>query len=133
MKDEHAEFSKRLAAAMRAMGYEARPSILYKRFNSRYRGESVSFQTASRWLNGKSLPEQERLVVLAELFRIDPQTLRYGGKDQAHKNAPPFMWPDQVTPRYQALFEDFLALPEKQREIVGNLIASLTELAHKQK
>lgn len=126
MSDERAEFSKRLAAAMRAMNYEARPSVLHAKFNSRYRGASVSFQTASRWLSGQSFPEQDKLVVLAQLFRVDPQTLRFGGKGHLQVNDQRFMWPERVSPRDQALFEDFLLLPAKQREAVRALIESLT-------
>jgi len=123
MSDERIEFSKRLAAAMRAMGDEARPSVLLEQFNARYDGQPVSFQTVSRWLKGKMLPEQDKLVVLAQLFRIDPQTLRYGGKDQG--SVPRFMWPDRVPPRDRTMFENFLALPPKQREAIRALIESL--------
>jgi len=105
------------------MGYEARPSVLCAQFNSSYGGTPVRFQTVWRWLNGKSLPEQDKLVVLAQLFRIDPQTLRYGGKDQG--SVPRFMWPDRVPPRDRTMFENFLALPPKQREAIRALIESL--------
>jgi hypothetical protein len=130
---ERVEFSRRLAAAMRAMNYEARPSVLHAKFNSRYRGASVSFQTASRWLSGKSFPEQDKLVVLAQLFRVDPTILRFGGKSHLQVNEQRFVWPERVSPRDQALFEDFLALPSKQRDVVRSLIESLTETARKQK
>lgn len=43
------------------------------------------------------------------------------------------MWPDRVSPRDQALFEDFLALPAKQRDVVRNLVESLSEASRKQK
>ena len=48
MSDERYEFSQRLAAAMRTLGYEPRPAVLFRLFNAKYRGRSVSFQTASR-------------------------------------------------------------------------------------
>uniref|UniRef100_UPI00321FB353 hypothetical protein n=1 Tax=Rudaea sp. TaxID=2136325 RepID=UPI00321FB353 len=64
--------------------------------------------------------------VLAQLFRVDPQTLRFGGKGHLQVNDQRFMWPERVSPRDQALFEDFLLLPAKQREAVRALIESLT-------
>jgi len=71
MTYDPAEFSKRLAEAMRAMGLEARPKVLMTRFNSRYRGRSVSFQSASRWLRGEAVPKPDKLELLAELFRVE--------------------------------------------------------------
>jgi transcriptional regulator with XRE-family HTH domain len=131
MGDDRIEFSKRLAAAMRAMSLEARPSVLHARFNSRYRGPSISFQTASRWLRGKAIPEQDKLIVLAQLFRTDPQTLRFGGKGHLEVRESQVVWPDRVSLRDQALFEDILALSVKQRELVRNLVEAFSEEARK--
>jgi len=126
MSDERAEFSKRLAAAMRAMGLEPRPSALLAKFNTRYGGRSVSFATASRWLNGTNIPEQDKLVVLAQLFRVEPHVLRYGEKAR-HVREPRLAWPDYISGRDRQLFEEILALPTKQREVVRNLVETLTE------
>lgn len=133
MSYDRAEFSKRLAEAMRAMGLDARPKVLMARFNSRYRGRSVSFQSASRWLRGGAIPRPDKLELLAQLFRVEPQALLYGAKKGLAVREPQIVWPDRVTPRDQALFEDFLALPAKQREAVRNLVESLTETGRKQK
>src|ERR1044071_8931285 len=77
---EKQEFSERLIRAMRAAGYEPRPAVLEKQFNSRYWGRSVTFQGVRRWLLGQSIPSQEKLEVLAEWLKIEPQELRYGAK-----------------------------------------------------
>jgi transcriptional regulator with XRE-family HTH domain len=130
---DRTEFSKRLAEAMDAMGLKARPNVLMTRFNSCYRGRSISFQSASRWLNGQAFPRPDKLALLAELFRVEPQTLLYGEKKRMGVREQRMFWPDRVTPRDQVLFEDFLALPAKQRDVVRNLIDSLTETAKKQK
>lgn len=129
MSYDPAEFSKRLAEAMRAMGLEARPKVLMTRFNSRYRGRSVSFQSASRWLKGQAVPRPDKLELLADLFRVEAQVLLYGAKKRAGVRESHMTWPDRVAPRDQALFEEFLALPAKQRETVRSLIESLTETA----
>jgi len=105
----------------------------FARFNSYYRGPSVSFQTASRWLNGKSIPEQDKLVLLAELFKVKPQTLRFGEKGRLEVREPRVLWPDRVNLRDQSLFEEFLALPTKQRELVRSLVETLSEGVRKQK
>ena len=86
MTDERSQFSQRLAEGMRALGYEPRPSVLFRLFNAKYRGRSVSFQTISRWLGGVSMPEQDKLQVLAALLGIEPQVLRFG-KESKHRVA----------------------------------------------
>ena len=53
--------------------------MLFRLFNARYPGRSVSFQSTSRWLGGRSIPEQDKLQVLAELFGVEPHHLRFGG------------------------------------------------------
>ena len=52
--DEKAAFSARLKKAMIAAGYEPRPAVLEKQFNSRYWGKSLTLQAVSRWLNGQA-------------------------------------------------------------------------------
>jgi hypothetical protein len=80
MSDEKQAFSRRLAEAMRAKGYDPKPGVLLKKFNSRYKGRSVAFSTASKWLRGMALPEQDKLQVLADLFGVEPHLLRFGGQ-----------------------------------------------------
>lgn len=125
MNDEWAEFSKRLASAMRAAGYEARPSVLLTQFNTRYIGRSVSFQTASRWLNGRSIPEQDKLQVLAKLLGVEPQALRYGAPSARKVAEPRITWPVDLKPQDREVIDTYLALPAQQRRLVRELITEL--------
>ena len=88
MSDEKKAFSRRLADAMRARGYDPKPGVLHKLFNSHYKGRSVAFSTASKWLRGLVLPEQDKLQVLATLFNMEPHVLRYGGKPRVGEGKP---------------------------------------------
>ena len=127
MSDERYQFSQRLAEAMRTLGYEPRPAVLFRLFNAKYRGRSVSFQTTSRWLNGHSMPEQDKLQVLAALFGIEPQVLRFG-KESRHRVAETqAAWPSGTGARERQVIEAFLALPPKRRELVGELVKALTK------
>ena len=127
MSDERQQFSQRLAEAMRTLGYEPRPAVLFRLFNAKYRGRSVSFQTTSRWLNGHSMPEQDKLQVLAALFGIEPQVLRFG-KESRHRVAETqAAWPSGTGARERQVIEAFLALPPKRRELVGELVKALTK------
>ena len=128
MKEERHAFSRRLADAMRDAGYEPRPSVLFRLFNSRYPGESVSFQSVSRWLNARSIPEQDKLQVLATLFGIEPHRLRFGtGATPRHPVEPRSAWPALPTPQDRETFDAYLALPPLQRKLVRELIAALRQ------
>lgn len=111
---------------MRALGYEARPSVLFLLFNARYRGNSVSFQTISRWLRGASMPGQDKLQVLADLFGVQAHVLRFGGSSKSKVAEAQAPWPAGAGARERHVIEAFLALPPKRRELVGELVKALS-------
>ena len=76
--DQKLEFAERLQAAMRAAGLEPRPAALLNLFNANYWGRSVTFQAVSRWLRGESIPAQDKLIVLAQVLKVEPEVLRFG-------------------------------------------------------
>lgn len=133
MSDERHEFSLRLSKAMEASGYEARPAVLFRLFNARYRGRSVSFQTASRWLSGRSMPEQDKLQVLAELFGLEPHVLRFGEKSKRRVAEAQAAWPTGVGVRERQTIDAFLVLPPAYRELVADLVKALSQASGKQR
>ncbi len=128
MSDERFEFSRRLQQAMSAAGYEPRPAILFRLFNARYTGRSVSFQSASRWLGGRSLPEQDKLQVLAELFGVAPQALRFGDAPRVAETHGEW---NALGAHERSVINSFLALPVRQRELVGELVKALAQTERK--
>ena len=124
MSNEKQGFSRRLADAVRARGYEAKPGVLLKQVNSRYTGCSVALSTASKWLRGMILPEQDKLQVLAELFGTNPQELRFGRSGGNRAAQPSAVW-QAIGARDRQVIDAFLALPQKRRELVGDLVAEL--------
>lgn len=126
MNDERQEFSKRLADALQKAGYEPRPGVLHKQFNSRYRGVSVTFQSVSRWLGGKSIPEPDKLRVLAGIVGMDPCTLLFGGKPRVGEAG--LAWESLSAPD-RATMDAYLALPAPQRKLVRELVAMLAAKA----
>jgi hypothetical protein len=125
MDEEREGFSKRLTDAMRAAGYDPRPSVLFKLFNSRYRGKSVSFQTVSRWLNARAIAEQDKLQVLAKLLGMEPQVLRFGTPSARKVAEPTMTWLAALKPVDREAVDAYLALPATQRRLVRELIAAL--------
>ncbi|HEY0181131.1 MAG TPA: helix-turn-helix domain-containing protein [Dokdonella sp.] len=124
MKEEREAFAARLADAMREAGYEPRPAALFKLFNSHYHGRSVSFQSVSRWLNGRSIPAQDKLRVLAKLLGVEPQRLRFGDAPRGVAE-PRGAWAIGLKPLDRETIEAYLALPASQRRLVRELIAAL--------
>jgi hypothetical protein len=124
MKDEKAEFSARLRAALRDAHVEASASVLEKRFNSRYGGSPVTAQAISGWLNGKAIPKQDKVRVLAAIVGIEPHELQFGGKPRVGEGRA--QWVDAVGPQERAMLDAFLSLPTAQRKLVRDLILALS-------
>ena len=127
MSDEKKEFSKRLRAALKQAGFSERPSVLEREFNAVYWGRSVTFQAVSRWMNGKSIPAQEKLQVLADLLDVDPQALRFGDRAARRLREPSPRWAATADRQDRAVIEVFLQLPPTQRKLVRELILTLAK------
>ena len=123
--DEKQAFALRLVEALETEGHEARPSVLEKHFNSLYWGEPVSFQGVSRWLKGKSIPEQDKLVVLADWLNKDPHELRYGVKGKDKKGNK--LWYAGLSVDESELIQTFLKLPADKKKAVRDVILSFSE------
>lgn len=124
--NEKAEFAARLQAAIIALGLEPRPVVVEKHFNSRYWGAPVSFQAVRRWLRGDSIPEQDKLVVLAEWLGVEPQVLRYGAPAGKIRESRP-QWGAGLDPAERELLEAFMALPAPQKKIVREVILAFAK------
>jgi len=125
--NEKLEFAERLRNAMLDAGYEARPSVLEKGFNSRYWGRSVTFQAASRWLRGEAIPSQEKLQVLAEWLKIEPHALRFGEQAAESIRAKRQQWDKALDYQERETIEQYLSLPIAQRKVVREVIAAFTK------
>ena len=124
--NEKQQFAGRLRAAMVAAGYEPRPSVLEAHFNSRYWGRSVTYQAVRRWLIGLSIPEQEKLQVLADWLGVEPHVLRFGhAAGRLRISEPRAIWAAAAHPADRKAVDAFLALPAARRKVVRELIAIL--------
>ena len=123
MKDEKAEFAKRLRAALREAGIEASAAVLEKRFNSRYGGTPVTAQAISQWLNGRVMPRQDKIRTLAGIVGVDPQTLQYGTPSRTGEARQD--WSAGLGPQDRVMVDGYLTLPAPQRKLVRELVAAL--------
>jgi transcriptional regulator with XRE-family HTH domain len=125
---EKAEFAKRLCDAMTQAGYTLRPVVLEREFNTRYWGRSVTMQAVRRWLRGEAIPSQEKLQVLADWLKVEPQVLRYGEavrtSIQQHKQR----WDEGVGYLERETFDAFLKLPAPQRKLIREVILTFAKV-----
>lgn len=123
MDKEKAAFAARLRGALEARGIEASPAVLEKRFNSRYGGAAVTAQAISGWLNGKSIPKQDKLRVLAAIVALEPHELQFGGKPAVGEGKAD--WAQALGAPDRTMVDAYLSLPTSQRKLVRDLVASL--------
>ena len=116
---------------MQAKGYDPRPSVLATQFNSRFHGPSITFQTASRWLNGQAMPKPDKLIVLADWLRMDRGLLGFGEKDARRGNDKQIKERAAAYDADEQLLRAIHALPDAQRKLVRELIAILAASPHK--
>ena len=125
--DNKLEFAQRLRDAMASSGLEPRPGVLLKLFNARYWGRSVSFQAVSRWLRGEAIPEQDKLLTLAEALKIEPEVLRFGRTVRNAVEEHRQRW-DDVGYLERETFDAFLRLPSAQRKILREVILTFVQV-----
>ena len=125
--NEKIEFTERLRTAMVQAGYVASPSVLEHEFNLRWPGKSISNQAAWGWLNNRSIPTQDKMKVLAEWLKVEPDVLRFGDavrlSVQQHKKR----WDEGVGYVERETFDAFLQRPAAQRKIIREVILTFAK------
>jgi transcriptional regulator with XRE-family HTH domain len=115
------EFAERLKNALREAGYEARPSVLEKEFNARHGSHPVTFQGASRWLKGLSIPDQDTLELLAGWLNVEARLLRFGeaaGQKGGHWQP----WDAGIGSLEREAIDAFLKFPAAQRKVIRDVV-----------
>lgn len=125
--NEKIEFSNRLRQAMTDAGYTASPSVLEHEFNLRWYGRSISNQAAWSWLNNKAIPTQDKMQVLAEVLKIEPEVLRFGEGVRQSVQQHRQRWDEGVGYLERETFDAFLQLPGPQRKIVREVILAFAK------
>lgn len=76
---EKAAFSQRLRRAIEDFDNSLlSPTSLAREYNRRSRHSTIGTTAAQKWLNGESIPQQEKLTFLANWLRVPVQWLRFG-------------------------------------------------------
>ena len=96
--------------------------------NRFYWGRSVSFQAVSRWLRGESIPEQDKLLTLAEVLKIEPEVLRFGEAVRNSVRVQRQRWEEGVGYLERETFDAFLQLPAPQRKLIREVILTFAKV-----
>ena len=125
--DIYMEFAARLEQAMAAKSIKHSPTVLGNLFNSVFDGRAVTPHTARNWMLGKSMPTQEKLVVLAELLDISAEQLRYerhSEKTLMITNADGTE--TELTACQQQLVRKYIKLSANQQKLVNDLVDEIS-------
>ncbi len=128
MKNAKELFAQRLREAMVAAGYEAKPAVLERGFNTRYWGKPMTLHGVRRWLRGETLPTHEKLLVLAEWLAVPPQQLNYGDEIQRKVAQRRARWDSGIGYQDRDIFEAFLKLPVPQRKLIREVILTFAKV-----
>ncbi len=122
------EFSARLRAAMVAAGLEVSPTELERAFNRKWGKTPITTQAAWNWINGKTVPRNDKVPVLAKLLKTDPHALLYGNREPVSAADRRRDWEEKMTYAERESIEAFLRLPTPQRLVVRDVIATYAKV-----
>lgn len=127
--NEKKEFSERLRAAMKAQNLEASGPVLERGFGLHWLGNKpVRRQTVWKWLNGQSIPTQDKIQALAKWLKLDPHQLRFGDHVQTHLRTEQKRWEEGAGYLEREAFEAFLQLPAPQRKLIREVILTFAKV-----
>lgn len=127
MKPVKKEFAKRLREAMIQAGYEPKPAVLEREFNLRCWGRPVTLHGVRRWLLGETFPTADKMLVLAEWLKIDPQQLRHGDETSKRMREKQTRMEQAINHQEREIFEAFLSLPSPQKKIIREVILAFAK------
>jgi hypothetical protein len=118
------QFGARLRGALMNAGCSISPTTFAREFNLRCDGFAITPHAARKWLEGRSIPTQGKLILLARWLLLSPEWLRYGSVSGAcdHTVEQGIVG---ITSADVSLLRDLHRLDGKSRAMVGDLIALL--------
>jgi transcriptional regulator with XRE-family HTH domain len=109
---ERLAFSERLQQALSSAEYSpSSPTQLAREFNIRSDGNPVTVHAARKWLQGESIPTQEKLRTLANWLDVPADWLRFGiVEDGKGSGAAPASVDAKIIAQLQQLDEHHLTI-----------------------
>jgi transcriptional regulator with XRE-family HTH domain len=123
-KSKHAQFAKRLTAALKKSNVEPSPAVVASAFNKHSKVTTLKPHTVRKWLLGISQPRTEMLLLLAEWLNLEPQDLltdKQTPNNLRNKVSFEFDFTDQD------VISKYLAMTVKEKITVRLLIDAIAE------
>lgn len=129
---ERLQFSERLQQALRHAEYSPdSPTQLAREFNLRFAGHSVTVHAARKWLQGESIPTQEKLRALASWLQVPADWLRFGTVENAVENTNANDQISPLTQRDAKMIANLQQLDEHHRLIAYDFLRMLLRIGRK--
>jgi len=123
----YSEFATRLKQALKVKTIKISPTVLANFFNSEFDGRSITPHTARNWLLGKSLPTQDKLVLLAKILDTSSEHLRYGRhSEKTFVISESDGSETELTNAQQQFLRRYLKLTQVQQGIVNSTVAEFS-------
>lgn len=122
-------FAHRLKEALADAGIAPSATVVANEFNLRYWGRSITSHTARSWLQGISIPMQDKLRALAEWLQVSPDELRFGTAAPVHRVAEPLAGEAALSLQDRQMLSHYLALAPESRKTVRDVVTALHEAA----
>lgn len=113
---------------MLAAGYEPKPAVLEREFNTRHWGKPMSLHGVRRWLLGETMPDHQKLETLSKWLAVPVQQLGYGEESALRIEQRRARWDSGIGYQDRDIFEAFLKLPVPQRKLVREVILTFAKV-----
>lgn len=125
---ERLEFSERLQQALRNAEYSPNsPTQLAREFNVRFAGHPVTVHAARKWLQGESIPTQEKLRALASWLDVPADWLRFGNAAEQRTKGQAAA----LSPTDSKIISTLEQLDEHHKGIALEFLRTLTRISKK--
>lgn len=117
--EERHGFAVRLKSALNDGHFPATANAFTKEFNLRADGARVTVYAVRKWLDGSSIPTQEKIHIIAHWLGVSAQWLRYGD------GAEPSLKDVYLEPRDFRLIKDLRQLHQSERMLIEKMVEAL--------
>ena len=128
MDDAKRQFANQLREAMVAAGYEPKPAVLEREFNTRHWGKPMSLHGVRLWLRGETMPDFRKMETLSTWLGVSVQQLSYGGPTGRTVEQRRARWDSGIGYQDRDIFEAFLKLPVPQRRLIREVILTFAKV-----
>jgi hypothetical protein len=128
MQDAKKQFAAQLREAMQAAGYEPKPAVLEREFNTRHWGKPMSLHGVRLWLLGETMPDFKKLETLSKWLGVPVQQLGYGGETARAAEQRRTRWDSGIGYEDRDVFDAYLKLPMPQRRLIRETILTFAKV-----